>query len=86
MSPNQQYLHGRLPEALACWGAQLASGRTWTEVEAEIIDCCQGRVDLLTELLIEAETIRQVFPRVQQCSRFSGPGMPRYAATSGASS
>jgi hypothetical protein len=70
MSPNQQYLHGRLPEALACWGAQLASGRTWTEVEAEIIDCCQGRV----------------FPRVQQCSRFSGPGMPRYAATSGASS
>ena len=84
MSPTQEYLHGRLPEALRCWGAQLASGRTWSEVEAEIINCCQGRVDLLTQLLIEAETILQVLPGVRR-SRVSGAGLPRYAGITGAS-
>ena len=63
MSPTQEYLHGRLPEALACWGAQLAAGRAWTDIEAEIVDCCESRVDLLTQLLVEAETVRSPVTR-----------------------
>ncbi len=58
MSPTEEYQHGRLARALAGWGAQLSAGRSWTEVEAEIISCCEGRVDLLTGLLIQAETAR----------------------------
>jgi hypothetical protein len=58
MSPTEEYQHGRLDRALTAWGAQLAAGRAWTEVEAEIISCCEGRVDRLTSLLIQAETVR----------------------------
>jgi hypothetical protein len=58
MSPTQDDQQGRFAEALACWRAQLAGGRSWGEVESEIITFCQGRVDLLTRLLIEAETLR----------------------------
>ncbi len=57
MSPTEEYQHGRLDRALTGWGGQLAAGRSWTEVEAEIISCCEGRVDLLTGLLIQAETV-----------------------------
>jgi hypothetical protein len=56
MSPTQEYQRGRFPEALARWSAELASGRSWFDIEAEIIECCGGRVDLLTGLLIQAET------------------------------
>ena len=69
MSPTQKYPPGRFAEALAYWRAQLAAGRSWDEVEAEIIASCEGRVDLLTGLLIEAET-----------QRVSGDGAPRKAA------
>ncbi len=58
MSPIEEYQHGHLARALTAWQGQLAAGRSWTEVEAEIISCCDGRVDLLTGLLIEAETGR----------------------------
>jgi hypothetical protein len=58
MSPTLDYQRGRLPEALACWGKQLAAGRSWSDVEDEILTCCEGRVDLLTGLLIQAETLR----------------------------
>ena len=58
MSPTQDYLHGRTAEALASWREQLAAGRSWSEVEDEIVRCCEGRVDLLTRLLLEAETLR----------------------------
>ncbi len=58
MSPTEEYQHGRLARALAGWGAELSAGRSWTEVESEIITCCEGRVDLLTGLLIQAETAR----------------------------
>ena len=83
MSPTQEYLHGRLPEALACWGAQLAAGRAWTDIEAEIVDCCESRVDLLTQLLVEAETVRHVVPAAR-CGQWSG--LRTYAATAGPSS
>ena len=82
MSPTQDYLHGRLPEALALWGVQLAAGRSWTDIEAEILNCCDGRVDLLTQLLIEAETVRQVVPGARS-GRWSR--VPTYAATAGPS-
>ena len=84
MTPTQEYLHGRLPQALACWGAQLASGRAWPEIEAEIISCCRGRVDLLTQLLIEAETVRAVASG-PWCAHRSGSAVPTYAATAGPS-
>ena len=58
MSPTQDYQRGRFPEALACWGAQLAAGRSWSDVEGEILTCCDGRVDALTALLVQAETLR----------------------------
>jgi hypothetical protein len=58
MSPTQEYQRGRFAEALARWRAELAAGRSWDEVQAEIVACCEGRVDLLTGLLIEAETLR----------------------------
>jgi hypothetical protein len=58
MSPTEEYQQGRLARALTGWGTELAAGRSWTEVEAEIISCCDGRVDLLTRLLLEAETVR----------------------------
>ena len=83
MSPTQEYLHGRLPEALTHWGAQLASGRSWSDIEAEIVASCRGRIDLLTQLLIEAETVRQVVPG-SRSSRWSS--RPTYAAVSDASS
>ena len=83
MTPTQEYLHGRLRQALACWGAELASGRAWPEIEAEIISCCQGRADLLTHLLIEAETVRAVAPR-PLCGHRAGSAVPRLAATTGA--
>lgn len=57
MSPTQEYQRGRVPEALMCWSADLAAGRSWREVQAEIIACCQGRIDLLTGLLLAAETV-----------------------------
>jgi hypothetical protein len=85
MTPTQEYLHGRLPQALACWGAQLASGRAWLEIEAEIVRCCRGRVDLLTQLLIEAETVRAVAPR-PLCAHRSGSPVRMLAATTGAAS
>ena len=55
MTPAQDYLDGRFTEALVQWADQLAVGRTWREVKAEIVSCCEGRVDLLTALLIHAE-------------------------------
>ena len=58
MSPTQDDQPGRFAQALARWRAQLARGRSWGEVESEIVTYCQGRVDLLTQLLIEAETLR----------------------------
>ena len=61
MSPTRDYQQGRFAEALGWWGAQLAAGRSWRDIEAEIVDCCQGRVDLLTELLLEAETSRPLY-------------------------
>jgi hypothetical protein len=57
MSPTQDHIHGRVPEALARWAEQLAAGRSWVSVEDEILSSCQGRVDLLTGLLIQAETL-----------------------------
>jgi hypothetical protein len=62
MSPTQDYLHGRFADALACWGEELAAGRAWSEIEDEIVRCCEGRVDLLTALLVEAETLRAGMP------------------------
>ena len=83
MSPTQEYSQGRLPEALALWGVQLAAGRSWPDIEAEILNCCDGRVDLLTQLLIKAETVRQVVPDARS-SRWSS--MPTYAASTPLSS
>jgi len=58
MSPTQDYQDGRSAEALARWGEQLAAGRSWPHVENEILTYCQGRVELVTRLLIQAETLR----------------------------
>jgi hypothetical protein len=58
MSPTEEYQQGRLARALAGWSEELAAGRSWTEVEAEILSCCEDRVDSLTGLLLEAERAR----------------------------
>ncbi len=57
MSPTEDLSHGRIDEALAGWAEQLAAGRCWNEIQAEIVGCCEGRVDLLTELLVRTETL-----------------------------
>jgi hypothetical protein len=57
MSPTQEYQRGRVPEALMRWSADLAEGRSWRDVEAEIIACCEGRIDQLTGLLLAAESV-----------------------------
>lgn len=57
MSPTYDYQHGRIDEALVRWGKHLAAGRSWRDVEDEILYCCQGRVDLLTALLVQAEIL-----------------------------
>jgi hypothetical protein len=56
MSPTQEHPDERISQALTRWADQLAEGRSWSEVEDEIIRSCEGRVDLLTQLLIHAET------------------------------
>jgi hypothetical protein len=82
MSPTQDYQHGRFADALGWWGAQLAAGRSWRDIEAEIVDCCQGRVDSLTRLLIEAETLREGSSAARR-GDWSSPGVPAYAGPPG---
>src|SRR3712207_4964969 len=59
MSSTQDHLHGRFADALTSWGEQLAAGRSRSNIEAEIIARGEGRVDLRTDLLVEAETLRE---------------------------
>lgn len=80
MSPTQEYQRGRLTEALARWSAQLAAGRSWTDIEAEIMDCCQGRVDLLTGLLLEAEVALACARARGMTGRAAGTCPERHAA------
>ena len=56
MSHSTTYVRGRFTEVLARWSEELAAGRSWAEVQSEILMSCQGRVDLLRQLLREAET------------------------------
>jgi len=56
MGSTQEHVHGRFTGSLSRWRDQLAAGRPWSEVESEILLSCQGRIDLLMELLREAET------------------------------
>ena len=84
MSPTQDYECGRFSEALGWWAAQLAAGRSWGDIEAEIIGCCQGRADLLTQLLIAAETSRARSAGLVQCrARSAPPPLPFGTSTSG---
>jgi len=84
MSPIQDYQCGRFPEALGWWAAQLDAGRSWGDIEAEIIACCEGRADLLTQLLIAAETSRAFSTGPGQCrARPAPPPLPFGTSTSG---
>jgi hypothetical protein len=50
------HLKGHSSEPVARWRRQLAAGRSWSEVEVEVLIWSGARIDRLTRLLIEAET------------------------------
>jgi len=58
MSPSQDPRHAPFVEALTGWAEQLAAGRSWIDIEDEILTLSHGRVDVLTALLLQAEALR----------------------------